>query len=83
MDGRNERLMLSNELLAGHVNRYPDAEGSRFYVNPKYTLDLTLDVLGDDELSIRLDPDCPLPDPVSKAEARIEAMQVQPNRVAV
>lgn len=65
MDGRNERLMLGNELLAGHVNRYPDAEGDRFYVNPKYTLDLTLDVLGDDELNIRLNPDWPLPDPVS------------------
>lgn len=65
MDGRNERLMLGNKLLADHVNRYPKAEGSRFYVNPKYTLDLTLDVLGDDELNVRLDPDWPLPNAVS------------------
>lgn len=65
MDGRNERLMLGNEVLAGHVNRYPDAEGDRFYVNPKYTLDLTLNVLGDKELNIQLDPDWPLPDAVS------------------
>jgi len=61
----NERLMLGNEVLAGHVNRYPEAEGNEYNVNPKYTLDLTLDVLGDDELNVRLDSDWPLPDGVS------------------
>jgi len=54
---RDERLLLGNEILAGPVNRYPRAEGNRFYVNPKYTLDLTLRILGGDELNIRLDPD--------------------------
>ncbi len=61
----NERLLLGNEVLAGHVNRYPEAEEDRFYVNPKYTLDLTLNVLGDDELNVRLDPDWPLPHEVA------------------
>jgi hypothetical protein len=65
MQEGNERLLLGNEILAGHVNRYPEAEGERFYVNPKYTLDLTLDVLSDDELNIQLDPDWPLPDETS------------------
>jgi hypothetical protein len=65
MEGRNERLMLGNELLAGHVNRYPEAEDNEYNVNPKYTLDLTLDVLGDDDLNVRLDPEWPLPDAVS------------------
>lgn len=65
IEEENERIMLGNEVLAGHVNRYPEAEGSRFYVNPKYTLDLTLDVLGDDEINVRLDPDWPLPEAVS------------------
>jgi len=65
MQEGNERLLLGNEILAGHVNRYPEAEGERFYVNPKYTLDLTLDVLSDDELNIQVDPDWPLPDQIS------------------
>jgi hypothetical protein len=62
---RDERLLLGNEILAGPVNRYPRAEGNRFYVNPKYTLDLTLRILGGDELNIRLDPDWPLPEEVT------------------
>jgi hypothetical protein len=61
----NERLLLGNEVLAGHVNRYPEAEGDRFYVNPKYTLDLTLNVLGDNELNVQLGSDWTLPDHVS------------------
>jgi hypothetical protein len=65
MESQNERLMLGNELLAGHVNRYPEAEGDRFYRNPNYTLDLTLNVLGDDELDVRLDPAWSLPAEVS------------------
>ena len=65
MQESNERLMLGNEVLAGYVNRYPEAEGDRFYVNPRYTLDLTFDVLGNDELNIRLDPEWPLPDEVT------------------
>jgi hypothetical protein len=65
LDAENERLLLGNELLAGHVNRYPRAEGDRFYRNPNYTLELTLDVLGDDDLDIRLDPEWVLPDGVT------------------
>jgi len=64
LDDENERLLLGNELLAGHVNRYPLAKGDRFYRNPTYTLELTLDVLGKGELDIRLDPEWELPDGV-------------------
>lgn len=65
IEGENERLMLGNEVLAGHINRYPEAEGNDYNVNPKYTLDLTLDVLGDDELNVQLDPDWSLPKEVT------------------
>ena len=65
IEAESERLMLGNEVLAGHVNRYPEAEGNRFYVNPKYTLDLSLDVLGDGKLNVQLDPNWPLPTDVT------------------
>ncbi len=61
MEGRNERLMLGNELLAGHVNRYPRVQEDRFYRNLKYTLDLTLTVLSDDALDVRVHPAWDLP----------------------
>jgi len=65
IEDANERLMLGNEVLAGHVNRYPEAEGNEYNVNPKYTLDLTLDVLGDDDLNVQLESEWSLPDAVS------------------
>jgi len=65
IEGNGERLMLGNEVLAGHVNRYPEAEDNEYNVNPRYTLDLTLEVLGDDNLNIRLIADWPLPDEVA------------------
>lgn len=57
--------MLGNELLADHVNRYPRRKDAQFYLNPKYTLELTLDVLADKDLGIALDADWDLPAGVS------------------
>jgi len=65
MEEEQERLTLGNEVLADHVNRYPAVEGDRFYKNPHYTLDIALDVLGSENLDVRLSPEWPVPDAVT------------------
>lgn len=65
MEANQERLTLGNEVLADHVNRYPAVEGDRFYKNPHYTLDLTLEVLGSEVLNIGLPRRWPMPEAVT------------------
>ena len=62
-----ERLVLGNELLAGHVLGYTRLQDERFYRNPQYTLDLTLKTLSDPEIGILVDPAWTLPAGVQTA----------------
>lgn len=55
LEAPEEQLVLGNEILAGHVNRYPRLEKDRFYRNPQYTLDLMMSTLSDPDLNIQLD----------------------------
>ena len=59
IDGEAERLVLGNEVLAGHVNEYPRRSEEGFYRIPQYTLSLTLETLGDEELDVSVPPDWP------------------------
>ena len=63
IEREHERLVLGNELLAGHD--YPRVTENRFDRIPQYTLDLTLETLANSSIGVALDPTWALPEGVA------------------
>lgn len=55
------RLVLGDELLADHANRYEQAPQEGYFINPEYTLDLVLSTLDSSALTVQIRDDWTLP----------------------